>query len=83
MNLTDLDIQNILINSKNVLNSAIQLGGSTIRSFKSGHADGLFQQKLLVHTKKGLECVNCGTIIEKIKVNGRGTYFCPNCQRLK
>ena len=27
-------------------------------------------------------CNNCGTILEKIKVNGRGTTFCPHCQVL-
>ncbi|EAG4417330.1 DNA-formamidopyrimidine glycosylase, partial [Listeria monocytogenes] len=26
-------------------------------------------------------CVVCGTPIEKIKLNGRGTHFCPNCQK--
>ena len=26
------------------------------------------------------KCINCGTIIIKIKVNGRGTYYCSKCQ---
>lgn len=83
IDLTEENINDIIKYSKIVLDKAINLGGSTIRSFKSGHADGLFQNELLVHTKKGTPCPNCNTIIEKTKVNQRGTYYCPNCQRLK
>ena len=42
---------------------------------------GLFQQELFVHGKVHEHCSNCGSIIEKIKVNGRGTYYCPCCQK--
>jgi formamidopyrimidine-DNA glycosylase len=34
-----------------------------------------------VHTKKGQPCPVCRTKIQKIKVNGRGTYFCARCQK--
>ena len=33
-----------------------------------------------MHTKEGETCPVCKTTIKKIKVGGRGTYFCPNCQ---
>ena len=36
-----------------------------------------------VHGKAGEECSVCGTEIIKLKVGGRGTYICPNCQILK
>lgn len=74
-------IESIICNSKKVLNKAISLGGTTIKSFTSGHASGLFQNKLLVHTKANEPCPVCGTKIEKIKVNQRGTYYCPICQK--
>lgn len=35
-----------------------------------------------VHGREGEPCFVCGTPIEKTRVGGRGTYFCPRCQRL-
>ncbi|MCL2522549.1 MAG: DNA-formamidopyrimidine glycosylase [Erysipelotrichales bacterium] len=79
--LTSEDLRRILGASKTVLNKAINLGGTTIKSFSSGDISGLFQNELCVHTKKGEACPTCQTIIEKIKVGGRGTYFCSVCQK--
>ena len=77
-----VDIKNIKEASIEVLTKAISLGGTTIRSFASSHNHtGLFQNELLVHTKE--ICPKCGCKIEKIRVGGRGTYFCPNCQKIK
>ena len=76
------DVSNIVDNSINVLNHAISLGGTTIHSFESSHGiTGRFQNELLVHTKE--ICPKCGSSIKKIKVGGRGTYYCPCCQKLK
>lgn len=40
---------------------------------------GRFQRQLRVYENKA-SCVNCGSQIQKIKLGGRGTYFCPQCQ---
>lgn len=80
--LTDTEIQNVIKNSKFVLNKAIKLGGTTIRSYTSSlGVTGRFQNELNVHTKEGEHCIFCNTIIKKIKVNGRGTYYCEECQK--
>ena len=80
--LTDTDLENIIKYTKEILKSAIELGGSTIHSYESAEGvTGKFQNELLVHTKEGTPCKVCGTKIVKIKVNGRGTYYCPNCQK--
>ena len=72
----------IINNTKEVLNHAVELGGTTIRSYTSvDGVHGLFQQELYVHTKKGEKCLVCSTIIEKTKIGGRGTYYCPKCQK--
>lgn len=77
--LSDEDINNIINNSKIVLEKAIKLGGTTIKSFMStNHISGRFQNELLVHTKE--ICPVCGRKIEIMRVGGRGTYICPNCQ---
>lgn len=79
--LTDQEIEAIAKNSVIVLNKAIKLGGTTIKSFQSSHdITGRFQNELLVHTKN--RCPNCNTKIKKIKVGGRGTYYCEKCQNL-
>ena len=81
--LTDKDIENVVKYTVEVLARAIELGGTTIRTFSSSHGVfGTFQNELLVHQRKGENCYECHTPIEKIKVGGRGTYFCPTCQKL-
>ncbi|MBR2891761.1 MAG: DNA-formamidopyrimidine glycosylase [Bacilli bacterium] len=78
------DVQNILLNSKIVLEKAILLGGTTIRSYTSSlGVTGRFQNSLLVHCREGEKCFTCGDTIKKIKVGGRGTYYCPTCQKIK
>ena len=80
--LTKKNLEDIIINTQNVLSKAIELGGTTIHTYTSVDGiTGLFQQELLVHGKKDLPCPNCNTTIKKIEVNGRGTYYCPNCQK--
>jgi len=80
--ITKTQVKKIIENSIKVLNKAIKLGGTTIRSYTSSlGVTGLFQNELNVHTKKGEPCSICQTPIDKIKVNGRGTYYCPKCQK--
>lgn len=65
-----------------VLGQAVEKGGSTIRTYTNAFGeDGSMQDFHQVYDKTGQECVRCGTIIEKIQLGGRGTHFCPNCQR--
>lgn len=68
----------------NTLQEAVEKGGSTIRSYVNSQGEiGMFQLELFVYSKKGEPCKKCGTAIEKITVGGRGTHFCPKCQKLK
>lgn len=72
----------IIKNTRIVLERAIKLGGTTIKSFTSSEGvHGLFQNELLVHGKCGQECPRCKNILEKIKIGGRGTHFCQKCQK--
>ncbi len=73
------DLENIIKNTKKILRDAINLGGTTIKSYSASGVHGRFQQELLVHTKK--ICPLCKSDILKIRVGGRGTYYCPNCQK--
>ena len=83
-NLTKTEILRILENSKIILNQSIDMGGTTIKSFSAGkQISSTFQKWLMVHTKKDQPCPKCKNIILKTKVNGRGTYWCDHCQKLK
>lgn len=71
----------IIESARNVLDKAVQLGGTTIRSYTSSlGVHGRFQNELQVHMKKDEPCPICGHPIIKMKVGGRGTYVCPECQ---
>ena len=79
--ITKRECDAIISNTRVVLRDAIKLGGTTIKSFTSSEGvHGLFQNKLSVHGKVG-NCPVCGKQIIKIKVGGRGTYYCPYCQK--
>lgn len=81
--LNDEELSNIIKYTKEILDNAILNGGTTIRSYESSEGvHGRFQQNLLVHNRENDECPNCYDKIVKIKVGGRGTYYCPNCQKL-
>ncbi|AXK51378.1 DNA-formamidopyrimidine glycosylase [Spiroplasma alleghenense] len=78
------DFEQIITSSRKILNKAVELGGTTIDSYQSAHGiDGKFQNYLKAHTRVGLPCLICGDTITKIKVNGRGTYYCQTCQVLE
>ncbi|MFV9511177.1 DNA-formamidopyrimidine glycosylase [Tepidibacillus sp. LV47] len=79
--LTDQEISTLIKSMKQVLEKAIEKGGSTIRSFETIYGKGSMQDHLLVYGRTGKPCLFCGTSIQKIKVAGRGTHFCPNCQK--
>ena len=75
------NIITIIKNSKIILDRAIKEGGSTIHSFHpSEGVDGRFQVLLKAYGRNDKPCINCGTRMHKIFLNGRGTTFCPNCQ---
>ncbi|WP_078545161.1 DNA-formamidopyrimidine glycosylase [Litchfieldia alkalitelluris] len=68
----------------NTLQEAVDKGGSTIRSYVNSQGEiGMFQLQLFVYGQKGEACKKCGIAIEKTVVGGRGTHFCPKCQKKK
>lgn len=80
--LLDYELEQIINNTKIVLEKAIQQGGTTIRTYTSSEGvHGKFQQELMVHNRINQKCHICKDDIIKIKVNGRGTYYCPTCQK--
>lgn len=67
-----------------VLKDAIRLKGSSVDDyFLPDTSKGEYQKKHRVYQKKGEGCPRCGTKIECVKMNGRSSYFCPKCQKLR
>ncbi len=64
-----------------VLKKGLEVGGASEWSYVDvlGGA-GNYQNFFQVYGKKGKPCKDCGTIVEKITLGGRGTFFCPKCQ---
>jgi formamidopyrimidine-DNA glycosylase len=68
--------------SGDVMNEAIKAKGTTFQHFADTDGDaGNFTQFLQVFGKQGTPCPRCGTEIKKIRAAGRGTHYCPGCQK--
>lgn len=75
-------LQSIIDNTKKVLEKAILEKGTTIRSYTSEEGvKGNNQNNLMVHQREKEKCYICNTTIKKEKIKGRGTYYCPTCQK--
>jgi formamidopyrimidine-DNA glycosylase len=68
---------------RDALRRGLQRQGSTLRDYRlpDGEPGGM-QHEFKVYGRGGEPCERCGTPIDKIRVAGRGTWYCPSCQRL-
>lgn len=64
-----------------VLERAIEKHGSTIINFYYGDEEsGGFQNEFMVYDRYEAPCKRCKTAIQRIRLAGRSTHFCPLCQ---
>ena len=64
-----------------VLQEGIENRGTSFRDYVDGDGrKGNYQELLQVYNREGCPCNHCGTAITRIKINGRSSYFCPDCQ---
>lgn len=79
--LTDKQIKDLLKEIKDVMTLAIQKGGSTDRNYVNAEGKkGSYMDFARVFRRENKPCNRCGSLIQKIRVAGRGTHFCPTCQ---
>ena len=65
-----------------LLNLSIAECGSSIRDYHDANGNvGAFQNHFMVYVRGGSPCLHCQGQLEKVTLNGRGTVFCPTCQK--
>jgi formamidopyrimidine-DNA glycosylase len=68
---------------RRALEAGIARQGATLRDYSTPDgARGRMQHEFKVYGRGGEPCERCGTPIDKIRVAGRGTWYCPACQQL-
>jgi len=82
----DLDeatLREVLRQAKRVLRLSIRHGGTTFMNFTDFHGrPGNFRRKLRVYGRAGQACGKCGTTLATLRVAGRSSCYCPECQKL-
>ncbi len=80
--LTLLEFDRLRLALRQILTHAIQLGGSSVSDYVGADGErGFFQLEHCVYQRTGEPCRRCQTPIRRVIVAGRGTHYCPRCQR--
>jgi formamidopyrimidine-DNA glycosylase len=80
--LSDQEKQTLFSVIKTVLHEAIRCGGSSVDDYvRLSGRKGNYARHHRVYGRKGKPCLVCKTAIKRTNLGGRGTYFCPQCQR--
>ena len=65
-----------------VIAQGLRNRGTTFRNYQDANGQmGNNRDFLLVYGRKGLPCKKCGGELKQIKVGGRGSVYCPHCQK--
>jgi formamidopyrimidine-DNA glycosylase len=80
--LSDSEIKKLYQASQYIIKKAIDKKGTTFSDYRdASNKKGGFKKYLKVYGRQNQKCLVCKKVnIKKIKLAGRGTHFCPNCQ---
>lgn len=80
--LSQAEIKKIYLASQKIIAKAIKHRGTTFNDYVDAHGNvGSFVSFLKVYGRVGKKCSRCGGELRKIKMSGRGTHYCLNCQK--
>ncbi|MBQ8996818.1 bifunctional DNA-formamidopyrimidine glycosylase/DNA-(apurinic or apyrimidinic site) lyase [Candidatus Saccharibacteria bacterium] len=80
---SEAEVERLVEGARVVMERSLEAGGSTIRNYvKADGTKGDYLELFAkVFNRQGKKCERCGGEIVKIKVGGRGTHYCPQCQK--
>ena len=80
--LTLIELERLRLALREILTHAILLGGSSDSDYVGADGErGFFQLEHCVYQRTSEPCRRCQTPIRRVIVAGRGTHYCPKCQR--
>lgn len=80
--LKEKEIKNLFSCISKIMKLSIKRGGTSMNNYvRADGQPGGFRPYLKVYGRGGQKCKICKSIIIKIKLNGRGTHYCPRCQK--
>jgi len=67
---------------RKILRRSVRVGGTSVDSYRDalGRRGG-YERELEAYGRDGQPCSRCGEPIHKIRLGGRGTHYCPKCQK--
>ncbi|MCX5998897.1 MAG: bifunctional DNA-formamidopyrimidine glycosylase/DNA-(apurinic or apyrimidinic site) lyase [Chloroflexi bacterium] len=67
---------------RRVLAAGVEHGGASVSTYRQPDgSQGRAQEFFMVAHRAGDHCMACDTLLRRMVVRGRGTYYCPRCQR--
>jgi len=82
--LDEEEIARVTKGIREALRTGIARQGASLRDYATPDGRrGRMQERFRVYGREGEPCTRCGTPIDKIRAGGRGTWYCPSCQRLE
>jgi formamidopyrimidine-DNA glycosylase len=80
--ITNQEAKKLLRAVEKVLRAGIKHRGASDQHYLDALGrKGSYQEHFLTYNRKGKKCLDCSNKIKKIKLGGRGTFYCPNCQK--
>ncbi|MCJ7792401.1 MAG: bifunctional DNA-formamidopyrimidine glycosylase/DNA-(apurinic or apyrimidinic site) lyase [Candidatus Marinimicrobia bacterium] len=81
-NITDPEAKKLYQAIEKVLQAGIKYRGASDQYYLDALGKkGAYQEHFLTYGRQGKPCFDCGGTIKRIKIGGRGTFFCPKCQK--
>jgi formamidopyrimidine-DNA glycosylase len=82
LTLQDDEVAALHASIRDVLILGLEAGGASFKDYRNtGGNVGSMQKMVKVFRRTGKPCYTCGSEIERVKVGGRSTHYCPTCQR--
>lgn len=82
LSLQDDEIAALHAAIRDVLQAGVDSGGASFKDYRNTTGNvGSMQNLVKVFRRTGKPCYTCGSIVERVKVGGRSTHYCPKCQR--